>query len=249
MSMGKFSRGRLFGFGLLLTIFAFVTLSGAENQALAAFNIADDAFSISNAPGYCFAMAAFSRWYYLNHQGQPPLRKAFNKKIQQLIARHLQEFYSKNLISIQADYCNQHHGNQTESFNTFAAAVVTGDPRIVLLMNKAKRGVILHAVLAYEWIPEHHRLKVYDPNYVNQERFIEMDSGGYTSLDIQYHAICFPEVLNDHDALVKKMESLYAFLTTPTPRRTAFVPRWQRDLPGARQGRLEREAYSQGPTK
>ncbi len=211
MSMEKFFRGRLFGLVLLcfVGIFAGVVLAGSSAQA-SPFCVGEDSFSISNGPGYCFAMAAFSRWYYLARQGEPPLRRALDKRTQQFIARQLQEFYSRNLITLQADYCNQHHANQAQSFNTFTAGVVSGDPRIVLLMNRGETGAILHAVLAYEWDAERRLIKVYDPNYNNEERYIDIDSGKYTSLDITYNAICFPEMLNDHEALVKKMESLYA---------------------------------------
>jgi len=185
------------------------TIQGAGN-AVASFCVAEDAFSISNAPGYCFAMSAFSRWYYLRHQDGPPLRKVVDKKLQERIARELQQYYSKNLINIQADYCNRFHGNQTESFQRFLAGVVAGEPRIVLLMNKGPRGAVLHAVLAYEWAPEQNILKIYDPNYTKNERFIDLERKEYTSLDVTYNAICFPEILHYHPGLIKKMELLYA---------------------------------------
>lgn len=168
-----------------------------------------DAFNISNAPGYCFAMAAFSRWYYLANPGGPCLRQVLDSQRQQAIAKRLQSFYSKHLVGIQANYCNRYHGNQNESFQRFVTGLVLGEPRLVLLMNRNSRGVVLHAVLAYEWIPEQQTLKVYDPNYPDQERLIDLERREYTSLDITYHAICFPEVLQTHEGLVKKMRALY----------------------------------------
>lgn len=178
-------------------------------SAQGTFCVSEDAFSISNAPGYCFAMSAFARWYYLMHQGEPPLRKLLDKKMQERIARELQVYYSKNLIQIQAEYCNRYHGNQSESFQRCVTGLVTGDPRIVLLMNKGSRGAVLHAVLAYEWIADQSLLKIYDPNYPNSERFIDLERQEYTSLDITYHAICFPEVLHDHAGLLNKMQTLF----------------------------------------
>ena len=243
MSMDKFFRGRLLGLFLSCLVgivSVFVVFSTSANAS--PFCLSEDAFSISNGPGYCFAMAAFSRWYYLARQGEPPLRKALDKKTQQRIARQLQEFYSRNLITLQADYCNQHQANQVQSFNTFAASVVSGDPRIVLLMNRGETGAILHAVLAYEWIPERRLIKVYDPNYINEERFINIDSGRYTSLDITYNAICFPEVLNNHRALVRKMASLYASAVT-AHRRTASAQLTRGPVARINGPRSEAEAY------
>jgi len=179
--------------------------------AHAEFNIERDAFSISNAPGWCFAMAAFSRWYYINHQGEPPLREALNAREQQRIAKELQDFYSKNLIKLQADYCNRYHGNQAIPFGRLVAGLMAGEPQLILLMNKGPRGAILHAVLAYEWIPEQKTLKIYDPNYSQEERFVSLEEGTYTSLDITYHAICFPDVLHYHRGLLTKMEALYTY--------------------------------------
>ncbi len=176
----------------------------------AAFDVRRDSFSISNSPGWCFAMAAYSRWYYLVRQGEPPLRQACDPRGQQRIAKELQDFYSKNLVKIQAEYCNKHYINQAESFRHMLVGLLGGEPQIVLLMNKNSRGTVLHAVLAYEWIPEQKSLKIYDPNYNSQERYINLEIGKYTSLDITYHAICFPEVLQHNQALVRKMENLYA---------------------------------------
>jgi len=208
--MKDYFAGRLPRFAVCAVILAWACSIQGAGTAGAAFCVGDDAFSISNAPGYCFAMTAFSRWYYLRHQGEPPLRKVVDKKIQERIARELQQYYSKNLINIQADYCNKFHGDQTESFQRFLAGVVAGEPRIVLLMNKGPRGAVLHAVLAYEWVPEQSILKIYDPNYVNGERFIDLERRKYTSLDVTYNAICFPEILHYHPGLLKKIELLYA---------------------------------------
>lgn len=208
--MKQFFAGRLTRFAVCAVILACAWAIQGTGSARAAFCVGDDGFSISNAPGYCFAMSAFSRWYYLRHQGEPPFRRVVDKKVQERIARELQQYYSKNLINIQADYCNKFHGNQTESFQRFLAGIVTGEPRLVLLMNKSGRGAVLHAVLAYEWVPEQSILKIYDPNYTNGERFIDLESRQYTSLDVTYNAICFPEILHYHPGLVKKMELLYA---------------------------------------
>ncbi len=194
--------------GMMVLSSVLVVAYGADNAA-ANFSIGRDTFSISNAPGYCFAIASFSRWYYLTNPDGPPLREALDKKTQVQIAKELQQFYSKNLVTVQADYCNRYHGKQTESFQRFVMGLVVGDPRIVLLMNKSRRGAVLHAVLAYGWLPEQNLLKVYDPNYLNQERFINLDKREYTSLDITYNAICFPATLQDHPELLKKMEALY----------------------------------------
>ncbi len=191
-------------------------------NAQASFNIREDGFSISNAPGYCFAMAAFSKWYYLNKQTEAPLRKNLNKQIQTRIAKELQEFYSRNLIQIQADYCNKNHGSRSNSFRRFVVGLTAGEPRIVLLMNKSANGAVLHAVLAYAWIPDKNILKVYDPNYIHEERYLDLDKNSYTSLDITYHAICFPEALEYHPGLISKMEHLYAYHSGP--RRTAVGP-------------------------
>lgn len=183
----------------------------AHHDAQASFNISEDAFSISNSPGYCFAMVAFSRWYYLTRQDAPPLRKVIPGQVQQKIAKELQEFYSQNLIRIQADYCNKNHAEPTESFRRFLAGLVAGEPKIVLLMNKGSNGAVLHAVLAYEWMPELNMIKVYDPNYVKEERFIDLAKRRYTSLDITYNSVCFPEVLHSHAGLAQRMERLYAY--------------------------------------
>lgn len=182
----------------------------AAGDADGSFRIKEDSFSISNAPGYCFAMVAFARWYYLSRQDEPPLRKAISPAAQLRIAKELQDFYSQNLIKLQADYCNIHHANPTESFRRFLLGLLNGEPQIVLLMNRGSNGAVLHAVLAYEWLPERNVLKVYDPNYTKEERFIDLDKKWYTSLDITYNAICFPEVLNSHPALVRQMQHLYS---------------------------------------
>ncbi|MGC8907024.1 MAG: hypothetical protein ACP5M0_06230 [Desulfomonilaceae bacterium] len=206
----------------LLCIGLVIELGIAWDDAEASFRIHEDSFSISNAPGYCFAMVAFARWYYLSRHGELPLRKALSPAAQQRIARELQEFYSQNLIKLQADYCNVHHANPSESFRRFLVGLLSGEPQIVLLMNKGSKGAVLHAVLAYEWLPERNMLKVYDPNYTREERFIDLDKKWYTSLDITYNAICFPEVLNAHPALVRRMEYLYnRYATTAGDRRLA----------------------------
>jgi hypothetical protein len=192
-------------------------------------------------------MAAFSRWYYLAHQGEPPLRKILDKRSQSQIARELQEYYSKNLISLQASYCNRYHGDQSESFKRFIAGLVSGEPRIVLLMNKGPRGAVLHAVLAYEWHPKQHLLKIYDPNYNNDERILDLERREYTSLDITYNAICFPEVLHNHNALLRKMESLYAFHVEP--RVAALAKNWRRAAFNPGQPVSKRESYPRGPTR
>lgn len=194
------------GFAAVLAGLVVVTGAAEANRD---FTVREDAFSISNAPGYCFAMAAFSRWYYLTREGRPPLRKALSPDVQQRIASELQRFYSTNLVTIQANYCNACHDDPRESIQQFLAGLSKGEPRLVLLMNKSGRGAILHAVLAYEWVPEQNVVKIYDPNYTNQERIIDLDQRRYTSLDVHYSAICFPEVLNDHTGLVRKMEALY----------------------------------------
>lgn len=201
----------------------FVVLSvtfcfGSSASAASSFCVTRDGFSISNEPGYCFAMAVFSRWYYLSNQGNPPLRKALNRKAQLRIARELQSYYSRNLIEVQADYCNRYSGNRTESFRRFVMSLMMGEPRLVLLMNKSNKGAILHAVLAFDWIPQRNLLRIYDPNYTNKERFIDLTRREYTSLDITYNQICFPEVLDDHAALVRKMRHLYATCITPRPK-------------------------------
>lgn len=194
-------------------VLAIILHLSVSQVAFASFNVKEDAFSISNAPGYCFAMAAFSKWYYLNKQSEAPLRKTLNKQTQTRIAKELQEFYSKNLIKVQADNCNRNHGEQSSSFRKFALGLSAGEPRIVLLMNKGSSGAVLHAVLAYAWIPDRNILKIYDPNYIHEERYLELDKNTYTSLDITYHAICFPEVLEYHPGLITKMEYLYAYHT------------------------------------
>jgi hypothetical protein len=198
----------------------------------ASFNIKEDGFSISNAPGYCFAMVAFARWYYLIRRNDPPLRKALNPSVQQRIARELQEFYSQHLIRLQADYCNKFHSNQNEPFHRLLIGLVSGEPRIVLLMNKGSRGAILHAVLAYDWIPNNNLLKIYDPNYISEERFIDLNKREYTSLDITYHSICFPEVLHSNEVLLEKMSGLYTVhvkgRATVSSRGPVASPQWKR---------------------
>jgi hypothetical protein len=245
--MRRFFVGSLLRYGAVSLALVGLFLFAGTAQARSSFCVNDDAFSISNAPGYCFAMAAFSRWYYLSHQAEPPLRKILDKRGQQNIARELQEFYSKNLVSLQAAYCNKYHGNQAESFQRFIAGLSTGEPRIVLLMNKGPRGAVLHAVLAYEWFPEQHVLKIYDPNYCNEERFLDLERQEYTSLDITYNSICFPEVLNNHHALVRKMESLYAFHVEP--RVAALVRTWRKAAFNPSQPVLKGEGYAGGPAR
>ncbi len=196
-------------FGGLCFIVGLVLCVQSVAIANAHFSVKMDTFNISNSPGYCFAMAAFSRWYYLAHHEDGPLRAVLPRPAQQRLARDLQHFYSRNLISIQADYCNRFHRNQGESFRYFLTGLMMQEPRLVLLMNKNKKGIVLHAVLAYEWLPQNNIIKVYDPNYIDQERFIDLERKRYTSLDITYDEICFPEVLNDYSTLVEKMERLY----------------------------------------
>ncbi len=53
--MRIFSWRRLFG--CLALILSFTVPFLAPDKAAASFKITEDAFSISNAPGYCFAMA------------------------------------------------------------------------------------------------------------------------------------------------------------------------------------------------
>lgn len=197
-----------------VVVFFFVLAAGAglmsgPDRCYAAFDVHKDAFSISNAPGWCFAMAAFARWYYLTRHDAAPLRYVLDEGTQQRIAKELQGFYSKNLVKIQADYCNQHHERRMESFRRFLVGLAAGEPRIVLLMSRSTKGVVLHAVLAYAWLPDNQMIKVYDPNYCNEERFIDLERKEYTSLDITYNALCFPEVLHSNPGLVKKMESLF----------------------------------------
>ena len=194
----------------VIVVVLFGVLSADKSvHARTSFDVKRDGFSISNAPGYCFAMAAFSRWYYLNNKGNPPLRSALSRRIQRKIAKTLQNFYSSQLVGIQAKYCNQCSSDPTESFRRFIIGLMMGEPRIVLLMNRSSRGVVLHAVLAYQWMPEQKLIKIYDPNYQNDERYIDLENRQYTSLDITYNAICFPEVLDENPALIRKMESLY----------------------------------------
>jgi hypothetical protein len=240
-------RGRPRFSGLsFLVVFASVAIIGA-NSASADFNVAEDSFCISNAPGYCFAMAAFSRWYYLNRPEDIPLRQALDKKAQTQICRQLQEFYAKNLIKLQADYCSANQSDQSESFKRFATALTMGEPRIVLLMNRGKSGPVLHAVLAYAWVPELRLLKIYDPNYNGMERSLDMERGQYTSLDITYHAICFPEVFHNNAVLARKIENLYhSYLE----KRMAGAPiPWRRAASTSSNGRLKAEGYSRGPTR
>ncbi len=211
------------------TLAAVVVLAG-PNSTYASFDIKKDAFSISNAPGWCFAMAAYSRWYYLTHHDAPPLRQVLDKRCQQRIASELQSFYSRNLIKIQADYCNQYIRNQSEYFRRFVTGLLCGEPRIVLLMNKSPRGAVLHAVLAYAWVPDQNLIKVYDPNYIDSERFIDLEKKEYTSLDITYNAICFPEVFHDHAGLVNKMRQLHASFASQRSR-TKSRPAPVKDTP------------------
>jgi hypothetical protein len=250
MSMIKFSfRGRLCGLLLLVSVCIGSTFFlGGEAAQASSFTIAEDAFSISNGPGYCFAMSAFARWYYLTRQGEPSLRRALDHRTQQRIARQLQDFYSKNLVSAQAEFCNHYQGKERESFSMLAAGLASGEPRIVLLMNRADRGPILHAVLAYEWVPEKQVLKVYDPNYSNEERLIDLETGRYTSLDITYNAICFPEVLNNHQELVRKMETLYASLGQR--KRNTAGGSWRGEQTAIARGPvLKPETYSRGQAR
>lgn len=210
-----------------LVAFVLVACSGLitpSDRCHAAFNLRDDAFSISNAPGWCFAMAAFARWYYLTRQDAPPLRYTLNKGSQRRIAKDLQGFYSRHLVKIQADYCNQREEHRHASFRRFIAGLAAGEPRIVLLMSRSPKGIVLHAVLAYAWIPDQQTIKVYDPNYCNEERFIDLERKHYTSLDITYNAFCFPEVLHELPALVKKMETLYATCATHSGKAQARGP-------------------------
>lgn len=239
LNVGRFWIGVI----LVLLLFGF-----AHQNADATFRVCDDSFSISNSPGYCFAMTAFSRWYYLTHQGEPPLRQVLDKRSQQHLARELQQFYSKNLISIQADYCNQYHGNQMDSFKRFAEGLIKGEPRIVLLMNKGPKGAILHAVLAYEYCADQHFIKIYDPNYINDERAIDLEVKEYTSLDVTYNAICFPKVLHHNSSLVRKMESLYSqHIEKKAP---AVLANWRGPAASPSESRhLKREGNTRGPTK
>ncbi|MBI5251854.1 MAG: hypothetical protein HY912_20370 [Desulfomonile tiedjei] len=239
--------GSVFRYAVSVLVFVVFCCTSGVSRGDTPFNVCRDTFAISNAPGYCFAIAAFSRWYFLNHQGEPSLRQVVDKKTQQQIAKDLQAFYSKNLVGIQADYCNRYHGKQNESFKRLVAGLAVGEPRIVLLMNKGPRSVVLHAVLAYEWLPEPNKLKIYDPNYLNQERLLDLKKGAYSSLDITYNAICFPEVLNDHQELVKKMQVLYAQHVESKLARQDVS--WRKAAATPADGPLKREGYTRGPTK
>ncbi len=234
------------GLGVVATLLCLALLS-SNGSVEASFRVSEDSFSISNSPGYCFAMAAFARWYYLVHQGEPPLRKVIDKKAQQLIARELQTFYSRNMITLQAEYCNRYYGNQSESFKRFAEGLVKDEPRIVLLMNKGPKGAVLHAVLAYEYNAEQNIVKVYDPNYMSEERVIDLDHKQYVSLDVTYNAICFPEVLHHHTGLIRKMESLYArHFEHKAP---ATMVSWRGAATSPSGKRLKSETDSSGPAK
>jgi hypothetical protein len=213
---GFFSLKRVYLCALLVALLS-VSQAITSNSARASFEIAQDSFTISNAPGYCFAIAAFARWYYLNRPDGLPLRKMLDDKTQTKIAKQLQEFYSKNLVKIQADYCNRYNGNNSEPFRKLVSGLTAGEPRIILLMNKGASGAVLHAVLAFAWLPEKNLLKVYDPNYTSEERYIDLGSSGYTSLDITYHAICFPEALEYHDGLIRKIQYLYSAFAAVKP--------------------------------
>ncbi len=245
--MKLFLSGRTFRYVWLFVVFFGFCFNHSLSFGDQAFNVCRDTFSISNSPGYCFAMSAFSRWYFLTHPGEPPLRQVMDKKSQQHIAKDLQLFYSKNLVGVQAEYCNRYRGRQDEPFRRFIAGLVMGEPKLVLLMNKGLRNIVLHAVLAYEWVPETNKLKVYDPNYLNKERLIDLNKGAYTSLDITYNAICFPEVLNDHQDLVRKMQSLYAQHMEVKMARQALS--WRKAAATPADSPLKREGYTRGPTK
>ncbi len=186
-----------------------LVFAGGVGNLQAYFSVSKDSFSISNAPGWCFAMAAFSRWYYLTNQGGPTLREVLDKRAQRRIAKELQRFYSKHLVTLQANYCNRNRGAESVAYRRLHARLLLGEPHLVLLMNKGPRGAVLHAVLAYQWLPERNLLKVYDPNYCNEVRYLDLERGEYTSLNITYHAICFPEVLHNNRSLVRKMQSLF----------------------------------------
>ncbi|MBM4325921.1 MAG: hypothetical protein FJ118_02045 [Deltaproteobacteria bacterium] len=199
--------GYVFVSGALLVVVCL--LAAVPAQAQPCFDIRKDGFSISNEPGYCFAITAFARWYYLTNQDRPALRTALNKGAQLSIAKELQSYYSKNLIRVQAEYCNRNSSDPSESFRRFVTGLLMGEPRIVLLMTRNQQRVVLHAVLAYDWIPGQNLLKIYDPNYNSQEKILDLEEGRYTSLDITYDAICFPEVLDNNPALIQKMQALY----------------------------------------
>ncbi len=213
---GLLSLKRIFFCALLVALLS-ISFLLTSSSAQASFDVSQDAFTISNAPGYCFAMAAFARWYYLNRPDGLPLRKMINDKIQTKIAKQLQEFYSKNLVQIQADFCNRYNGNNSEPFRRLVSGLTAGEPRIVLLMNKGASRAVLHAVLAFAWLPEKNCLKVYDPNYINEDRYIDLGNNGYTSLDITYHAICFPEALEYHEGLTRKIRYLYSAFASARP--------------------------------
>ncbi len=208
--MKRFYCARVLTLAVCVCSFSIVPAGSDPGLARPPFSVAKNGFSISNSPGYCFAIAAFSKWYYLANPEGPPLRKVFSSSVQERIAKELQAFYSKNLVSLQADYCNKCSRDPGDSFRRFVVGLTTGEPRMVLLMNRSPRGVVLHAILAYEWLPEEKVLKVYDPNYGEQERLLDMAGRQYKSLDITYKAICFPEVLDGNEALTKRMELLYA---------------------------------------
>lgn len=106
---------------------------------------------------------------------------------------------------------------------------------------------MLHAVLAYEWNPEQEIIRVYDPNYNDAERIIDMEQGSYTSLDITYHAICFPEVLDKNSALERKMEQLYHTYVA-SALKTASARGWQDAVAGSVR-RSKPERNSRGPTR
>ncbi|MHB8205723.1 MAG: hypothetical protein ACYDHG_18750 [Desulfomonilaceae bacterium] len=223
---GFFSLKRVFLYALLTALLYF-SQAMMCSLAEASFDISQDAFTISNAPGYCFAIAAFARWYYLNKPDGLPLRKMLDNKIQTKIAKQLQEFYSKNLVRIQADFCNRYNGNNSEPFRRLVSGLTAGEPRLVLLMNRGTSGAVLHAVLAFAWLPEKNLLKVYDPNYTSEARYLDLGNNGYTSLDITYHAICFPEALEYHDGLMRKIKYLYSAFASSKPTRIGPIAKPQ----------------------
>ena len=86
--MSYFTSGRLWTYVALAVLQAALLLQGFLSTA-DAFDVKQDAFSISNSPGWCFAMTAYSRWYYLVRQDDPPLRQACDARDQQRICKEI----------------------------------------------------------------------------------------------------------------------------------------------------------------
>ena len=118
---------------------------------------------LAQSPGWCFGMAAYSRWLFINHKDLS-LYNCFGQSVQNRIAQDAQsETLSDN------NYLNSWAGSQPGTPNIVAglmqALATTHQPQILLIREALPDlSYGYHAVLVYGYDAVH-GFHIYDPNY------------------------------------------------------------------------------------